>query len=276
MKAKRAISVKDILRYKPRVMEFDGRWFDSFGTPEMRGCWLIWGGSGSGKTRFALQLSKYLTQFGRVAYNSLEEGLSFSMQQAIEEIGMSEVSKRFVLLDREPITSEEFTSKRYIRGVKAFLGGLMVDDNSSRIVAEVMGLITSPAPLPSPQRGETAHAGEFAHARAKKRKEITCLIDRLERRGSPDVVVIDSIQYAELDKNTTKKLTTMFPDKLFIFVSHAEGRNPAGRTASAVRFDADLKLFVDVREIPSPVSRFKRGGCLPFVIWEDKNDKTIN
>ncbi|MGL5912561.1 MAG: ATP-dependent serine protease, partial [Bacteroidales bacterium] len=56
----RAKSVSDILRYKPKALAFDGEWLASFGTPELSGCWLIWGGSGNGKTRFVLQLCKYL------------------------------------------------------------------------------------------------------------------------------------------------------------------------------------------------------------------------
>jgi len=200
MRNKRAISVTDILKYKPKVMGFEGRWLDSFGTPEMSGCWLIWGNSGNGKTRFALQLCKYLTQFGRVAYNSVEEGLSFSMKIAIQDVGMADVARRFILLDKEPVEG---------------------------------------------------------------------MIQRLDRRKSPDIVVMDSLQYSGLNKDTAKELTTRFRDKLFIFISHAEGQSPAGRTAKAVRFDANLKLRVEGYRIPAPVSRFKVGRCEPFTIWEE-------
>ena len=201
MKAKRALSVIDILSYKPKVMNFEGRWFDSFGTPELSGCWLIWGNSGNGKTRFALQLCKYLTNFGRVAYNSLEEGLSFSMKLAVIETGMVCVSRRFVLLDKEPVPE---------------------------------------------------------------------LIARLEKKRSPDIVVIDSLQYSGLDKLSAKELTLRFPRKLFVLVSHAEGNHPAGRTAKSIRFDANLKLRVEGYKIPEPISRFKEGRCNEFVIWEER------
>ncbi len=39
------------------------------------------------QTRFALQLGKYLTHFGRVAYNSLEEGASVAMRTAFWKPG---------------------------------------------------------------------------------------------------------------------------------------------------------------------------------------------
>src|SRR5690554_2791832 len=94
----RAVSVYELLNKKHNTLEFEGKWLDSFGEPELTGTWLIWGNSGSGKTRFALQLAKYLTQFGTVAYDSLEEGASKSLKQAIEETNMIEAKRRFMVL----------------------------------------------------------------------------------------------------------------------------------------------------------------------------------
>ena len=74
---KRALSVNDILCYEPKSIGFDGKWKEAMGDPELKGCWTIWGDPGQGKTRFLLQLTKYLMSKGvKVAYNSLEEGLS--------------------------------------------------------------------------------------------------------------------------------------------------------------------------------------------------------
>lgn len=83
-------------------MEFEGEWKAAFGKPDVATSILIWGGSSSGKTSLALQLAKYLTRFGRVAYDSLEEGVSFTIQNAMRAHKMSEVGGRFILLDREP------------------------------------------------------------------------------------------------------------------------------------------------------------------------------
>ena len=247
MKVKRALSVSDVLNYRPRTMEFEGRWYDSFGCPEIRGCWLIWGSSGSGKTRFALQLCKYLTKFGRVAYDSLEEGLSATMQAAFEDEGMLQAKRKFIFLDREPVTVPHFWSAAFKRKVVDYLQRFAFDDKSSRSIAEVLDLLERYKPV-------------------KKSDEITCLIDRLERRKSPDIIVIDSLQYSTLNMVTTKDLTTSFPNKLFIFISHADGQNPAGRSAKSVLYDADLKLRVVGRAIPEPISRFKRGRCERFEI----------
>lgn len=104
-KTKRALSVSDILNYKPQLLNFEGGWLSAIGRPEHTGAWLIWGNTGNGKTRLAMQLAKYLTKFGRVAYNSLEEGLTASMQHAVLDVGMKEAARRFILLDKEPISA---------------------------------------------------------------------------------------------------------------------------------------------------------------------------
>ena len=99
----RAISNKNVLQAKFDVADFDGAFLASFGRPELRGEWLIYGGSGCGKTTFVMQLCKYLTRFRRVAYNSLEQGLSLSLQKAWERVGMEEVGTRIILLDKESL-----------------------------------------------------------------------------------------------------------------------------------------------------------------------------
>lgn len=70
------------------------------------------------------------------------------------------------------------------------------------------------------------------------------LSERLLKRRSPEVVVIDSFQYTGLTYATYKALKEKHPNKLLIFVSHAEGMNPEGRAAKKVAYDADVKIFV--------------------------------
>ncbi len=196
MAIKRALSVADIAAYKPKELAFEGGWYNSIGAPELTGSWLIWGNSANGKTRFALQLAKYLSTFGRVAYNSLEEGLSKSMQTAILDVGMQDVARRFVLLNNESID----------------------------------------------------------HLRK-----------RLQRRQSPDIIFIDSLQYTGLTYNEYKGLRDEFRKKLFIFISHADGREPKGQVAKAVRYDAFVKIYIEGFKA-FPQSRY--GGGADYVIWE--------
>lgn len=194
----RAVSVSSLLSAKHKTLPFDGRWLDSFGEPELTGSWLIWGNSGSGKTRFALQLAKYLARFEKVAYNSLEEGASLSLKKAVIETGLIEVKRNFIILDKEPIDE---------------------------------------------------------------------LIQRLEKHKSPRIVFIDSVQYSGLNASSYKELINRFDKKLFVLISHAEGKHPAGRVAKAIRYDAMMKLRVEGYAVPAPVSRY--GGGEQFIIWHE-------
>jgi hypothetical protein len=192
----RAISVSQLASMQFNELPFEGDWHNLIGNPEVCGSWLIWGESGNGKTRFALQLCKYLAQFCRVAYNSMEEGASKSMKKAFAEVGMNEVKRRVILLDNEPISDLKI---------------------------------------------------------------------RLRRRRSPDVVVIDSVQYSGLNYRDYVALRSEFGNKLFILISHADGKNPASRTAKSIRYDAFVKIRIEGYRAFA-LSRF--GGGTPYTIWE--------
>lgn len=100
-KLRKALSVTDILNMKKETLPFEDEWAEAFGQPERYGVWFIWGRSGSGKTSFVLKLCKELTKYGKVAYDSLEEGDCLTMQNALVRVGMAEVNRRFVLLPNE-------------------------------------------------------------------------------------------------------------------------------------------------------------------------------
>lgn len=192
----RALSIDNIASYRPVSLPFDGKWAASFGCPERRGSWLIWGNSGNGKTRFTLQLCKYLCQFEKVVYNSLEEGLSMSMKKAILDVGMKEAGRRFFLLDMEPL------------------------------------------------------------------KELEA---RLEKKKSFNIVVIDSLQYLNMTQADYRRWKKKFPNKLFIFISHAKGKEPKGSLAESIRYDAFVKIWVEGYKAFS-VNRYANHPD-DFVIW---------
>ncbi len=100
---KRALTITDIRNYKTKTYLLDDGLDLALGEVELTGSWIVWGGSANGKTRFALQLAKALAKHVRVAYDSLEEGLSLSMQHAIEDVGFADVKRNFILLDGEGI-----------------------------------------------------------------------------------------------------------------------------------------------------------------------------
>lgn len=99
----RAFSNRNVLSAQFEQLPFDGQWLRSIGRPELSGCWIVYGGSGSGKTSFLMQLAKYMTRFGKVAYNSLEQGLSLSLKTAWQRVDMGEAGNEIILLDKESL-----------------------------------------------------------------------------------------------------------------------------------------------------------------------------
>ena len=201
----RAYSNANIRNARFKTADFDGAWLASIGMPVLRGTWLIYGGSGSGKTSFCLQLAKYLSQFGRVLYNSLEQGLSPTMQAAWIAGGMDEAGRRVKLLDREGYDE---------------------------------------------------------------------LFERLGKRQSPEIVIIDSINYLRgLRLCDYQLLSQRYRKKLFVVVAHEKGGEPKGALAQAIRYDADVKIRVEGYRA-MVTSRYATGevGGDDYIIWEDGAD----
>ena len=173
--AKQALSVSQLLAQKKETFELSPEWKIAFGEPEVIGTWIIWGQSGNGKTTFALQLAKELCQHGVVLYNSLEEGDSLSLMNAVERVGLQHVNRRV------------------------------------RFVCE----------------------------------DMDTLLIRLKKRRSPKIVFIDSFQYTQMSYKQYIEFKEQLPNHLLIFVSHADGNNPSGRSAKSVMYDSMLKIWVE-------------------------------
>lgn len=106
------------------------------------------------------------------------------------------------------------------------------------------------------------------NARVSLWSELTVeeLKEELRKQRSPNVVVIDSLQYLGINYAGYKALKEEFKSKLFIFVSQAtEQKEPMGTTAVKVRYDAGVKIMVD-GFIATGNSRY--GGGKPMIIWE--------
>lgn len=185
----RAYSVDNVISKKFNTLDFCGHWLESVGTPELTGSWFIYGPPKNGKTSFAMMAAKYLSSFKRVAYNSIEEGISLTIQMAMKRENMQEVGSRVVLLDKEPVQD---------------------------------------------------------------------LVKRLGKHKSPDVVIIDSVQFAELTFSDYKSLKSRFPHKLFIYISHVDGKLPEGNVAK--RIWRDSNVFFRIEGFRAfPVSRYGGG-----------------
>jgi uridine kinase len=198
----RAISVTELQNKKRKLLDFDGEFLQNIGRPELFGTWIVWGQSGSGKTTFVMMLAKYLTRFGRVCYNSMEEGDSHSMALTSQRVKMQEVKKKIIFLDNEQMPE---------------------------------------------------------------------MFERLRKHKAPQIVIIDSIQYSGMNYAEYKKMRAEFKKTLFIIISHAEGKEPKGKIASDIRYDAFVKIFVQGYKAFT-ASRYVEDGK-PFVIWAKGADK---
>lgn len=95
----RALSVDNVMKLKTKVHQYDGEWELAFNQPEASGVWFVYGASTSGKSSFVMQWAKYMTRFGKVLYNSLEEKVVKSFRDRMRRFNMSEVKKgRFVVV----------------------------------------------------------------------------------------------------------------------------------------------------------------------------------
>lgn len=177
MALKRALTLQNVMETKVKKFPFTGEWHDAFGTPEATGIWYVFGGSGSGKTSFMLQLMKCLAAYAKVLFVSYEEGeVSASLQSGIERLGLMERKNNiFICTDN----LEELT-------------------------------------------------------------------ERLNRRRSADVIIIDSLDHSEFA--TIKQLKAFagaFPSKLFIIIGQADGKNPRTELGKSVLFLAKQKIYVE-------------------------------
>lgn len=199
MRLKRAYSPVEIQKMNIPSFDFTGDWEASLGKPARTGTWIIWGHPGNGKSSFAMQLIKYLCKFDRVIYDSLEESTGKSIQMSLNRHNMEEVSRKLLILDREPMDE---------------------------------------------------------------------LSERLSRKRSPGIVIIDSFQYSGLTYLSYKELKERHSNKLLIFISHADGMRPEGRAAKKVEYDADIKILVQGFRAMCK-SRFMEKPGVPFTIWEE-------
>ncbi len=78
--------------------------------------------------------------------------------------------------------------------------------------------------------------------------------------------MIDSLQYTGMTFEAYKELLERFPKKLFVFISHADGREPAGRIATQVKFNANIKIRVSGFTAYA-ISRY--GGGVPYTISDE-------
>lgn len=97
----RALGVTEFLQKKFDEFTFDGKWLEAMGKPEKNFKMIIYGKPKNGKTEFCIQFAKYMTKFGKVLYNSFEQGHSKSLQDAFRRQNMQEVKGKIIVTHKE-------------------------------------------------------------------------------------------------------------------------------------------------------------------------------
>lgn len=97
------------------------------------------------------------------------------------------------------------------------------------------------------------------------------LSERLSQRKSADFVVIDSFQYTQMTYKAYLKFKEQHPNKLLILISHADGKNPSGRSAKSVMYDASLKIWVEGYRAFSKGRFF--GSVGHYTVWDEGSRK---
>jgi len=111
---------------------------------------------------------------------------------------------------------------------------------------------------------EDSHSGKIKFGDATM--DYAGLMWFLKRRKQAQFIIIDSVQYFDVNYEKYKRLKEAFPKKSFIFISHAKGQGPDGRTANKIRYDGGIKIRVE-GYIAFVKSRY--GGNKPYLIWEE-------
>lgn len=97
----RALGVTEFLNKKFTEYPFTDKWMVAMGKPETNFKMIIYGRPKNGKTEFCIKFAKYMTRFGKVLYNSFEQGHSKSLQDAFRRQNMKEVSGKIIVTHKE-------------------------------------------------------------------------------------------------------------------------------------------------------------------------------
>ncbi|WP_018359351.1 hypothetical protein [Porphyromonas levii] len=99
-------------------------------------------------------------------------------------------------------------------------------------------------------------------------ESMEALAERLEKRRSPRIVIVDSFQYTGMSYRDYIAFKERFPAHLIVYVSHAYGSEPKGKSAVGVMYDASLKVWVEGYRAFSKGRFIGKKGYLD--VWQEK------
>lgn len=98
------------------------------------------------------------------------------------------------------------------------------------------------------------------------------LIIYLKKKGSAKRVVIDSTTYFTKSFEEYMNLKRMFPDKIFVYSGHADGKKPRAKIEEDIMYDAKMKIYVEGYLATCKGRTIGPNGG-QFIIWEEGYQK---
>lgn len=68
---------------------------------------------------------------------------------------------------------------------------------------------------------------------------------RMKRQRSPRIMIIDSVRYTKFRWDDYLRFSELFDNRLKIWVSHADGKEPKGALAADIRYDSAVKIYTE-------------------------------
>lgn len=91
---------------------------------------------------------------------------------------------------------------------------------------------------------------------------------RLKRPRSPEIVIINTVQYMRVRSKWYWEFKERYAGKkLLIFFSQAKGKEPKGTLADDIKYDADLKIWIEGFKAFSNGRTY--GATKEYTIWEE-------
>lgn len=98
------------------------------------------------------------------------------------------------------------------------------------------------------------------------------LSDRLSQQRSADVIFIDSVQYMhDLYGASGAKLIELsrkYPNKVFIYISHVDGKEVDGSTAYEIKRDSMKRIYIE-GFLAKFIGRGAGGPTRRYIIWDE-------
>lgn len=200
------------------------------------------------------------------------------MSQAISVDNL--LKKKYIKLNFTGAWADAFA--RPVQGGSWFIYGGSSNGKSSfvqqlsRYLAE-LGLNVEYVALEEGTEDTMKEAAEKANWKSVSRRikvreplEFDDFAEIVAKPKSADVFIIDSIQYfgEEIRFKQYLNLRQSYPKKLFIYISHINGRQPDGKAAIKVMRDSSLKIWVEGFRA---ISKGRYIGPVGYyTIWEER------